>query len=116
MTEDVLENNKDSFLIRLANGCVSFVVGLCAFSILKLAFSIPLSVTANMIATTENIQTFEGIGVVLLLVSVYFAVKYTKHLNRSGTRKSRNIKRIITIILGVTSLFLATVLHIAFSK
>ncbi|MBN4063672.1 hypothetical protein JYT79_02710 [Cardiobacterium sp. AH-315-I02] len=60
--------------------------------------------------TTENIETMKGVGGLLLILAIYLAVKFTKNLNSNGTRKSRNIKRTITIVAGVISMVLATVI------
>jgi len=108
MSNEQIEQSKDNILIRFGYGVISFIVGLSAFYVIKLIFMIPI----NLMSTPENIDTMKGIGGLLLILAIYLAVKYTKKLNRSGTRKSRNIKRIVTIILGVICMFSTTMFFV----
>jgi hypothetical protein len=80
-------------------------VGLSAFSIIKLIFMIPI----NFMATPDNAKTMQGLSSLLIIFSIYLAVKYTKKLNANGTKKSRNIKRIVTVVIGFICLMLSTV-------
>jgi hypothetical protein len=78
---------------------------LSAFSIIKLIFMIPI----NFMATPDNAKTMQGLSSLLIIFSIYLAVKYTKKLNANGTKKSRNIKRIVTVVIGFICLMLSTV-------
>lgn len=80
-------------------------MGLSAFSIIKLIFMIPI----NFMATPDNAKTMQGLSSLLIIFSIYLAVKYTKKLNANGTKKSRNIKRIVTVVIGFICLMLSTV-------
>lgn len=105
-TEVVKNTPKDvNFFIRGGYGVVSLFVGLSAFSIFKLIFMIPL----NLIATPENVDSMQSFSSILIILAIYLAVKYTKKLNITGTRKSRINKRVVTIIAGVISMVIATV-------
>lgn len=106
MNSDLQDKTNDNIIIRFGNGLISFIVGLSAFSIIKLIFMVPV----NLMTTTENIETMKGVGGLLLILAIYLAVKFTKSLNSGGTKKSRNIKRIITIVAGIISMVLATVI------
>lgn len=105
MSEELATKTEDNMFIRFGYGVISFVVGLSAFSIIKLAFMLPI----NFMATPESAELMEGVGAISLILAIYLAVKFTKNLNRTGTRKSRNIKRIITVVLGVVCMIIATV-------
>lgn len=94
-----------NFFIRVGYGVVSLFVGLSAFSIFKLIYMIPL----NLIATPENVESMQSFSSILIILAIYLAVKYTKKLNITGTRKSRINKRVVTIIAGVISMVIATV-------
>jgi len=96
ISNEKTESSNNNLLIRVGNGIVSFIVGLSALAVIKLVFMLPL----NLMLTPENADTMQTIGFLLIIVAIYLAVKFTKNLNRSGTRKSRNIKRTITIVLG----------------
>lgn len=104
MSNEQIEQSNDSILIRFGNGVISFIVGLSAFYVIKLIFMIPI----NMMATPESIDLMKGVGAWLTILAIYLAVKYTKKLNRSGARKTRNIKRIVTIVFGAISMFVTT--------
>jgi len=105
-TEVVKNTPKDvNFFIRVGYGVVSLFVGLSAFSIFKLIFMIPL----NLIVTPENVDSMQSFSSILIILAIYLAVKYTKKLNITGTRKSRINKRVVTIIAGVISMVIATV-------
>ena len=80
-------------------------MGLSAFSIIKLIFMIPI----NFMATPDNAKTMQGLSSLLIIFSIYLAVKYTKKLNANGTKKSKNIKRIVTVVIGFICLMLSTV-------
>ena len=80
-------------------------MGLSAFSIIKLIFMIPI----NFMATPDNAKTMQGLSSLLIIFSIYLAVKYTKKLNANGIKKSRNIKRIVTVVIGFICLMLSTV-------
>ena len=60
-------------------------------------------------ATPDNAQAMQGLGSILVILSIYLAVKYTKNLNANGTTKSRNIKRVITVVIGFVCLIISTV-------
>jgi len=60
-------------------------------------------------ATPDNAKTMQGLSSLLIIFSIYLAVKYTKKLNANGTKKSRNIKRIVTVVIGFICLMLSTV-------
>ena len=99
------DTNEDiNIFIKFGYGLVSFFVGLSAFFVFKLLFMIPL----NLMATPENLDSIKGIGALLLFLSIYIAVKYTKKLNKSGTKKSRIKKRVATIIAGFISMIITT--------
>ena len=99
------DTNEDiNIFIKFGYGLVSFFVGLSAFFVFKLLFMIPL----NLMATPENLDSIKGIGALLLFLSIYIAVKCTKKLNKSGTRKSRIKKRVATIIAGFISMIITT--------
>jgi uncharacterized membrane protein YidH (DUF202 family) len=106
MSDELATKTEDNVFIRFGYGVISFIVGLSAFYIIKLVFMVPI----NFMATPENAELMESVGAILLILAVYQAVKFTKNLNRTGTRKSRNIKRIITVILGVVCMIITTVL------
>jgi hypothetical protein len=63
----------------------------------------------NFMATPDNAKTMQGLSSLLIIFSIYLAVKYTKKLNANGTKKSRNIKRIVTVVIGFICLMLSTV-------
>lgn len=105
MSEELLTKTEDNIFIRFGYGVISFIVGLSAFSVIKLVFMLPI----NFMATPENAELMKSVGAILLILAIYLAVKFTKKLNRSGTRKSRNIKRIITIVLGIACMIITTV-------
>ena len=60
-------------------------------------------------ATPDNAKTMQGLSSLLIIFSIYLAVKYTKKLNANGTKKSRNIKKIVTVVIGFICLMLSTV-------
>ena len=60
-------------------------------------------------ATPDNAKTMQGLSSLLIIFSIYLAVKYTKKLNANGIKKSRNIKRIVTVVIGFICLMLSTV-------
>jgi len=105
MNEEILTKPEDNIFIKFGNGVISFIVGLSAFSIIKLVFMLPI----NFMVTPENAELMESVGALLLILAIYLAVKFTKNLNRTGTRKSRNIKRILTIVIGITCMIITTV-------
>lgn len=105
MSDELLVKPKENFLIRFGKVCVSFIVGVSAFSIIKLIFMIPM----NLITTPDNAQEMEVSGLALIIFSIFLAVKYTKKLNANGTTKSRNIKRIVTVVIGFVCLMISTV-------
>lgn len=96
---------KDDFGTKLGKLFVSFVVFLSVFFIIKLIIMILL----NLVIKPSNEMTVQSIGSIFLILSVGVAAVYTKILNRTGTKESRNKKRIITIVLGVVCLFISTV-------
>jgi hypothetical protein len=63
----------------------------------------------NFMATPDNAKTMQGLSSLLIIFSIYLAVKYTKKLNANGTKKSRNIKKIVTVVIGFICLMLSTV-------
>lgn len=102
------KHSSGNIVVRFVIGLASFIVGLSAFYFFKLILMIPL----NLAITPENMPVMEGAGVLLVILAIYLAVKYTKKLNASGTRMSRNIMRTITIVLGVASALISTaILH-----
>lgn len=105
MSEELATKTEDNMFIRFGGGVISFIVGLSAFSIIKLVFMLPI----NFMTTPENAELMKSVGAILLILAIYLAVKFTKNLNRTGTRKSRNIKRIITVALGVVCMIITTV-------
>ncbi|MFM4733612.1 hypothetical protein [Aeromonas salmonicida] len=105
MSDALLSKPKENFLVRFGKGFISFIVGLSAFSVIKLIFMIPI----NFMATPDNAQAMQGLGSILVILSIYLAVKYTKNLNANGTTKSRNIKRVITVVIGFVCLMISTV-------
>lgn len=111
MTDAVEIKTETGFFVRLANGFVSIVVGLSAFFVIKSAFMIPL----NLLLLTNLAPILEAIGVLFFLLSIYLAYQYTKKINSSGTRKSRNIKRAITIFAGVICAVFSTLI-LVFAK
>jgi len=106
MSEELSTNTKDNIFTRFGLGVISFIVGLSAFSIMKLLFILPI----NFIVTLENKGLMESVSAILIIVAIYLAVKFTKKLNRTGTRKSRNIKRIITVVIGIPCMLITTFL------
>lgn len=106
MNDELFVRSKENFLVKFCNGFISFIVGLAAFSIFKLIFMIPV----NIMTTSDNVDIMQGFSSILVIFSIYLAIKYTKSLNGNGTAKSRNIKRIITIIIGVICLMMSTIL------
>lgn len=111
MSEELATKSEDNIFVRFGYGVISFIVGLSAFSIIKLVFMLPI----NFMVTPGNAELMESVGAILLILAIYLAVKYTKNLNRTGTRKSRNIKRIITVVLGAVCMIITTV-FLAFAK
>jgi hypothetical protein len=105
MNEEVLTKTEGNVFIKFGNGVISFIVGLSAFSIIKLVFMLPI----NFMVTPENAELMESVGALLLILAIYLAVKFTKNLNRSGTRKSRNIKRTLTVVIGMACMLITTV-------
>lgn len=104
MTINVSGQNNENIFIRLGNGLLSLIVGSSAFFVIKLIFIVPL----NLMTTPDNAGLMESIGAFLIIFAIYLAVKYTKSLNINGTRKSRNIKRVLTTLLGVVCMFIST--------
>ena len=108
MTAEQLDNNNDNIFIRFGNGLISFIVGLSAFSVIKLVFMLPIS----FMVTPENTKLMESVGALLLILAIYLAVKFTKNLNRNGTRKSRNIKRTVTVVIGIVCMLITTMFFV----
>ena len=107
-----IDNSNASIFFRFGMGIVSFIVGLSAFFIFKLVFMIPLNLVAMQTTDESSYDLFKSIGAILVVLAIYLAVKYTKKLNSNGTRKSRNIKRAITIVAGLISMLLTTVFSV----
>lgn len=96
MTAEKPGDDSENILIRFGNGAISFIVGLFALFVINVTFMTPI----RLVTTQSNAGTFQIIQFILFWIAVYLAFKYTKHLNANGTRKSRNIKRTITVLLG----------------
>jgi len=101
-----IKDRSDNILIKIFHSIMSFIVGVSAFFIIKLCFMIPI----NLVTTADNLSAMEALGSVLLLFSIYLSYKYTKYINGSGTLTSRNIKRVITVLLGLFSMVMSTAL------
>ena len=99
----VVKEQKNIFF-RFGSGVISFVVGLSAFFIIKLAFMISL----NLLITKDNVEKMEGVGALLIIFSIYLAVKYTKNLNKNKSKKTRIVKRVITIVIGFICMVITT--------
>jgi hypothetical protein len=95
-------------IIRLANGVVLFIVGLSAFFVIKLILMIPTNIYIAYELTDQSRVLAESTGAVVVVFSIYLSIKFTKKINRSDTRKNRNILRIVTVILGFICMFLTT--------
>jgi len=96
--------------VEHSNKFVSFIVGLSAFFIFKLLLMIPLNLSLVLFANNMDESQISGLGGLFLVVTIYFAVKYTKRLNKNASRKSRNIKRVLTIVVGFFSMLISTVI------
>ena len=99
-----MKGRSGNILIKVIHSVMSFVVGISAFFIIKLFFMIPI----NIVTTTDNLRTMEGLGSILILFSIYLSYKYTKYINGNGTLKSRIVKRVITILLGLLCMIIST--------
>ena len=97
---------KAGILVRIGCGFTSFLVGLAAFFVLKLIFMVFVNLLA--FAMLENKINFELVNFGFILLSIYGAFKYTKKLNKSGTKKSRIKKRILTMFFGFISMIIST--------
>ena len=67
-------------IIRLANGVVSFIVGLSAFFVIKLILMIPTNTYIAYELTEQNRGLAESAGSVVVVFSIYLSIKFTKKL------------------------------------
>lgn len=67
-------------IIRLANGVVSFIVGLSAFFVIKLILMIPTNTYIAYELTEQNRGLAESAGAVVVVFSIYLSIKFTKKL------------------------------------
>jgi len=95
--------NTTSTLIHLLNGFVSFFVGLFAF----IAIKIPLTAITDQFIDLQSGDILSGtLKVLLLILSIIIAIRYTRKLNASGSRISRIKIRILTLLAGLTAIIL----------
>jgi len=102
MTSIVKEQSNIFF--QFGSRVISFIVGLSAFYTIKLVFLIPF----NLMITPDNIEKMKDYGVFLIILSIYLAVNYTKKLNKNKNKKSRIIRRVMTIIIGFICMVVST--------
>ncbi len=88
-------------LIAFVNGTISFIVGVCAFTIIKIIIS--LFFIALVMHNVLKPETYDSISPFLVLLSIYFAVVITKKLNKLKQQKIRIILRILIIVIGFIS-------------
>lgn len=93
-------------LVKVGESSVSLIVGLSAFFTIKLILMIPF----NLIVKSEHGNSISSLEFPLLILCIWLAARYTKNLNSNGTFKSRNIKRIVTVIVGFLCSIMSTVL------
>ncbi len=88
-------------LIDFGNAVISFVVGIFAFTIIKVVFSFLLIMLVKI--GLLSIDIYEKYSFIFVFVSIYFAVLAIKKLNTFKTKKTRVILRILIVIIGFIS-------------
>lgn len=96
-----LSNKQISYLSGFISKAMSFIVGMFAFTIIKVVFSFCLIALVNQNVIT--VDTYESYGFLFILISIYLAVKSIKALNEIEQTKTRVILRIVIIIIGLIS-------------
>jgi len=86
---------------RIGNKLISFIVGIFAFTIIKVIFSLCLMLLVNQ--NVISVDTYEAISFLFILISIYLAVKVVEAVNGMERLKVRIIFRIAIIIIGFIS-------------
>lgn len=97
------QSPRDGIIKKIIHAALSLIVGISTFFILKLIFMIPLNLAVNP-------RHAESLGAILVIVSVYLAIKFTKFVNRKT--KERTKWRIATIAAGFLSMIASNLILI----
>ncbi|MEE9326159.1 MAG: hypothetical protein V3U71_02610 [Cocleimonas sp.] len=97
-----IKNTKD-FLLLLFDRFVSILVGLFAF----VAIKITLTATTGHFIDLQNKSTLsDTLNVLLFIFSIIIAFRYMKRLNTIGSKVSRIMLRVLTLLAGVIAILL----------
>lgn len=99
---------KGSKLYTIISAIGSFLVGLGALFIIKLALMFPL----NLLTNERNLELMQGIGALLFLLAIYLAFKWTKRINAIAEAKRRRIYKIAMLIIGFLCMAISNILLI----
>ncbi len=97
--KEIANSEPAPFLMKYTNLAISIFVGFFIFSINKVILSLLLMLLVKLNAV--SVDNYESIASILLIVSIYLAVVFTKKLNKFKTKKVRIILRVVIIILGL---------------
>ena len=100
---------KTSKLYRIASSIGSFLVGVGALFIIKLALMLPLNLSAN----ERNFTLIQSIGGLLFILSIYLAFKWTKRINAVTEVKRRRIYKMTVLFFGFLCMVISNVILIA---
>jgi hypothetical protein len=103
------EASQNGVFLRIAQGGLSFIVGLSAFGIIKLLFQAPI----YLMIIQGHLQTVQTLQLPLLFLCIFLAYLCTKKINKIKSVKSRNITRVATIALGIISIIVFPILGLA---
>lgn len=100
---------KTSKFYNIISAIGSFLVGVGALFIIKLALMFPL----NLLANERNLELMQGIGALLFLLAIYLAFKWTKRINAIAEAKRRRIYKMAMLVIGFLCMAISNVLLIA---
>jgi hypothetical protein len=99
---DNIKNTKD-FLLLLFNHFVSILVGIFSFVAIKIILT---KLTYQFIDLRDKSILSDTLSILLFIFAIILAFRYMKRLNATGSKVSRIILRILTVLAGIIAIFL----------
>lgn len=111
LEKPAIDSITDTFS-NIGNVFMSLFIGMFAFSIIKILYSIGFFAVVFIVGIvasfmdgpmnldSSDLKLLNDIELLLIIPALFNTITYVKKLNRTGTRKSRNIKRVLIIVIG----------------
>lgn len=92
-------------ILNILNIFISFMIGVFIFTIIKVIFSLlySLLVKINLLSPMLYIEYFRIIEIIVIILSIYFAIKITPNIKKIKSKKTRIILKIILTFIGLLS-------------